>query len=161
MSEIDPDVFALFGGPVSEEPAAIIPPDAPPNDPTIAPPAKKRGPKPKAKSVEVLIMPSCDACGVDMNPENASKLPDGSWKHIGCKPQPKAIPQAEVIVPPIVTPATGIVVQHVVPTAVRVQEIAPVIAPERATIAPPLDPSLVKIKAVLRELFKGILVSLE
>lgn len=49
-------------------------------------------PKPKA---EPVIMPECPDCGTSLNPENASRLKDLTWKHIGCPKTGSATGPAE------------------------------------------------------------------
>jgi hypothetical protein len=49
--------------------------------PTPAPVAELPPPTPAPTP---LIMPPCAACGEDLNPDNASRLQSGAYKHIGC-----------------------------------------------------------------------------
>lgn len=72
--------------------ARVLPPATPTADPGLPPPVAA---KPS------LIMPACTACGVDLNPDNASLLGNGSWKHIGC---PASTPAAPAVVAPPAAP---------------------------------------------------------
>lgn len=69
---------------------AVIPPDAPPNDPNAPTPDEEKAAKAAAKKAEKaaakepLIYPDCPACGACLNPENAAKKRGGGFKHIGC-----------------------------------------------------------------------------
>jgi hypothetical protein len=55
------------------------------------------------------VMPACTDCGTNLNPENASKLASGAYKHIGCAgPKPAATPTPTPAVPSA-TPAPVVV----------------------------------------------------
>ncbi len=49
-----------------------------------APDMKADLPPPPTPKPTPTIMPECEACGTDLNPDNASKLRTGAWVHIGC-----------------------------------------------------------------------------
>lgn len=93
---------SLFGGSkqmgllsnLSKSPAPSAPPPAPVAQTT---PPKKPS----------LLMPQCEACGVDLNPENASQLGNGSWKHIGCGGK-SAQPATHLPPPPVPTATASV-----------------------------------------------------
>ena len=57
-------------------------PVAPPAPPPVAAPATPAA-------------PACTACNTALNPENGSKLQDGTWKHIGCPKDAAPAPEAK------------------------------------------------------------------
>lgn len=100
---LTPEDLSLFDdlladGPTSTPPPApavvspsarVLPPATPVADPGLPAPVAA---KPS------LIMPACAACGVDLNPDNASLLRSGEWKHVGCPAAPA--PAAAAVAPP-------------------------------------------------------------
>jgi hypothetical protein len=149
--ELTPEERAELDAFGSPEPAAILPPDAPKNDANVPAP-KKRG-RPPGKKLEAapLIMPDCGVCGAPLNPENSSKLASNAWKHIGC-------PSEVTMHAPPALPVPTVVVQHVRPTAVHVQEIASTLSYESL---PKRLPTLEdEVKAVLIEVFEAALNAL-
>lgn len=54
--------------------------ESPPSNPTFSDPELPPPPKPEVPAAPTV---KC-ACGAELTPENASKLRDGTWKHIGC-----------------------------------------------------------------------------
>lgn len=103
MPALSPEEAALFDDlpPIDETPAAAPPPPA------------QSAPEPPAPAGTAAKM-TCGACDTLLTPENASKLRDGSWKHIGCKateptaaepPQPKQRRQRKIVDVPAETEA--------------------------------------------------------
>lgn len=82
--------LALFGEPAREpgsddgdptpavDVSKLVPLASPVDDPALPVPEKKKRTRRQA------IMPDCQACGASLNPDNASQLRAGEWKHIGC-----------------------------------------------------------------------------
>lgn len=129
---------------VGAELAAVIPPDAPKNDPTLPPPEKRKRrtkaemeasrspltnnpfpvvdtsivsaqePTPTKHQSTTLIMPDCNDCGRPLSPENSSKLASGAWKHIGCVSFTRKSPPAST---------DGIILEPGDPLLARIKQI--------------------------------------
>jgi len=61
---------------------------------TLPPPGAAPAPSPAPSPAPAAPTGAACACGEQMNPENASRLRDGSWKHIGCPKDPTPPPAA-------------------------------------------------------------------
>lgn len=85
--DFDDDDLSVFGAPPAStppaEPAAVLPPDAPPSDASTPAPVKKKAP---------LIAGECGDCGATVDASNGSHKRGGGWKHTtGCTgPKPQA-----------------------------------------------------------------------